>query len=289
MDRTTALSKTSPQKGPRVTTNLFFNLGVLASVIYLGSQPGMRTTENALFSLLVIPILTFSIAAPRRIRLFDYVQLIKTEALYLGLRIYSFFTQTRLNNDLLKRFRAERIHSIYDAGGNLSRALEYDKAGLQHARRLGHYAALFGTITALAIPLNFPAHFTYGEGLTAVGVFALDLFTFGLTTFVVCERIAIHLYEVNSQLRNTSNITYHLLVMPMMVILGSSIGAIGSFVVLNMGALASGLESMAFISFSHATLGFSRSLVAFALPIGVALGAVMGAGIAMTRPQSTRD
>ena len=168
----------------------------------------------------------------------------------------------------------------------MSEAIVSDPLRFHHARRLATFGTLFAVSAGLALPFVFPNTYTFGDFPEAPFVIALDLLVFGLVGRVVAERVSVHLFTANHILRAGRPHVSRLRTMPLSVLLGVALGAVGSLVVVSAGAMACAVETswVESTNFIEPAFWFIRKTAPEGLPIGIALGAILGAGIGLAQP-----
>ncbi len=264
----------------------------LSAIFLLASRPQAQSIEQGALLVMMVPMLTFAIAAPSRLNIFSDIFLamkgIVSSALLLPFRI---FLGQRGADAFLQHRRGETEAYYAKRSPTLKHLIASDAARFHHARRLANLSAVMATFAGLSLPFAFPRFFTFGEGVNGAIVFGVDALVFGVAGKVVFERIAIRILEsthsASTQLTGFKAFRF----MTMAMLLGATSAMVGTLVIVNMGALASAFETVVLshcLQMSEEILArcgllFVRSVVFLALPIGVSVGAVLGLGIGMTR------
>lgn len=258
------------------------SLMMLGALLALSASPYSRVP---LLILIGVPLVTFSISAPSRLGLFAELRLLFAD-------VEAALLQTVLHiarrPSLAARVRAtqqERVLRAYtNAQGRTAAAVSADPERLHHARRMANFVTFLAVGAGLSLPLLYPSQFTFGDGLEAPAVFLMDLAVFTVVGRVVTERIALRLVDAMAAMTGFSqreSAGY----LPMMGMLGASLGAVGSVVIVAAGAFACAVEtSMTGEPLSiRWALWFFFSTVMPSLWLGVGAGSIMGIGVGMAQ------
>jgi hypothetical protein len=261
-------------------TCAFTSLLLLGGLFAVSASP-CRTLP--LFSLLVIagvPLITFAVAAPSRMGALREAGLFFRgfEALVLGGLLFMVGRRQASQAVFLRqRLRAEQAYQR--AGGVFAQAVAQDPARLHHARRLAFLSTLWMVAAGLSLPL-FNAHYTFGPFPQAPFVFALDAITLLLVGRLVSERIALRLLEATHSMRAAGATRGRML--PITMMLGTALGAVGALLVGGAMGLASAIETSWLPGMStFPTILYVGTFALMALVPGILIGAVLGSGMSM--------
>jgi hypothetical protein len=253
---------------------------VLGALFGLMASPAARVPLVSGFIVAGVPLMTFAVAAPSRLGLWrELVLLVRgLEATVLAAVCAA---AGRLHDAaaVLQRQRV-RVENAYASDtGRLAEIIASDPLRLHHVRRLGLFAGN-------ALPLLQPETYTWGSDWTAVVVLALDVAVVGFTARVVTERMALRLLEATHALGGGSPTAARLRVVPLSTTLGAAMGAVGALVVLSAMAAASAIETSWMVDTNLVAAGFwfVRETAPLALPLGVGVGAVIGAAAGLAQP-----
>ena len=262
---------------------------VFTSVLALGAlfglmvSPCARTPLMSAFAVVGVPLLTFLVAAPTRLGFGKELRLFGRDLGAIGLAAMCRVVGRK--NDAGTVINAHRVDVEGAYGGVLGAMVATDPLRLHHARRLGLLAAGLAVFAGVGLPFFAADTYTFGEFPQAPLVFLLDVLVIGGAARVVCERIAIRLFEASTALVGGGAWAARIRSVPLTTMLGGALGAVGGLVVLMAASFASGLESIAVfdVDFAHAAVWFMRSTAPMALPLGVGIGLVMGAGVGLAQ------
>jgi len=267
---------------------LFTSVMMLGALFGLMASPAARAPMVSMFVVVGVPLMTFAVAAPSRLGLFRELGLLVRGAEALGLAalcaLVGRFGDARAVL-LRQRIRVENMYS--GEVGRLGGLVAHDPLRLHHVRRL----ALLGTVLALVagnvLPLLHPETYTWGDDWTAPFVLVLDVLVVGVASRLVAERMAIRLLEANHALGGGHPLAARFRVVPLSTMLGAAMGAVGGLVVLAAAAGASAVETSWIRpddSMLASTIWFIRETAAYALPLGIGIGAVMGFCAGLAQP-----
>ena len=140
-------------------------------------------------------------------------------------------------------------------------------------------------VAGVGLPFIAGDVYTYGAFPEAPFVFLTDVVVIGVVARVVAERMAVRLAEASAALAGGASWTARLRTVPLTTMLGGALGAVGGLVVLAAAAFASGVESVVVFDadFARAGVWFLRQTAPMALPLGIGIGAVMGAGMGLAQ------
>ena len=264
---------------------------LMTSVMALGALFGVMASPCArgpLVSLLVVagvPMLTFAVAAPPRLTFLRGRRLFAAELETVARGgLLALLGRGRDVSAVVARQRT-RVEATYAQNSRLAPLVAADPLRLHHARRLAMMAALLTVGAGVGLPLLYPSTYTWGDGATGVLVFAFDILVIGAVARVVSERIAVRLFEASTLLSGGSPWLARMRAAPLTIMLGGALGAVGALVVLSAAAAASALESHLIFdaSLTRATFWFLRETAPLALPLGVGVGGLLGAGLGLAQ------
>ncbi len=266
---------------------LFTSIMMLGALFGLMASPAARVPLVSAFVVVGVPWLTFAVAAPSRLGLMRELALLVRGAEAFALAVLCTLVG-RLGDAraVLLRQRV-RVENAYAADrSRLAPLIAADPLRLHHVRRLATLATLLAVIGGNALPLLHPERYTWGEDITAVGVLLLDVLVIGTAARLVTERMAIRLLEATDALGGGHPIAARLRVVPLSTMLGGAMGAVGALVVLSATAAASAIETSWMVDTNLVAAGFwfIRETAPYALPFGVGIGAVLGAGTGLAQP-----
>lgn len=266
---------------------LFTSVMMLGALFGLMASPAARVPLVSTFVVVGVPLMTFAVAAPSRLGLMRELAMLVRGAEAFGLAALCMLVG-RLGDAKAVLLRQRiRVENAYSADtGRLAPMIAADPLRLHHVRRL----ALLGTILAVVggnvLPLLHPETYTWGNDWTAIAVVALDLLVIGLVSRLVSERMAIRLLEATHALGGGHPVAARLRVVPLATMLGAAMGAVGALVVLSAAAAASAVETSWIVETNLVAAGFwfIRETAPFALPLGIGIGAILGAGAGFAQP-----
>jgi hypothetical protein len=273
----------------RAEARLFSSVLALGALFGLMTSPCARAPFVSAFVILGVPLLTFVVAAPGRLSSLAELRLLGRDA-QAGLlsSILALLGRRAQARAVVDAHRAD-VERTYAANPGVRPLVEHDPLRLHHVRRLGLLGGLVGAGAAVLLPLIESSTYTWGSGANAGLVFGIDLLVIGGVGRLVSERIAVRLFEASASLSGGGVWSSRLRTFPLVTLLGGTLGAIGSLVVLFAASAASGFEAVVFVgdSFTTAALWFLRFTAPMALSLGVAIGVVMGVGASLA--QTDRD
>jgi hypothetical protein len=278
--------RTSGSDGPdRTEGRLFASVLALGALFGLMTSPCARAPFAGAFVIFGVPLLTFAVAAPGRLSALSELRLLgrDTQAGLLA-ALLTLLGRRRQAGTVLQAHRAD-VERAYAAHERVRPLVEHDPLRLHHARRLGMLGATLAVAAGVLLPLTASSTYTWGSGLEVPVVIAFDLLMIGAAARLVSERIAIRLFEATTALSGGPAWASRLRTVPLVTLLGGTLGAIGSLVVLFAASAASGLEAMVLADegFATAALWFLRATAPMALTLGIATGVVMGAGAGLAQ------
>jgi hypothetical protein len=266
---------------------VFTSVLLLGALFALSASPCARVPLVSALVIIGVPLMTFGVAAPSRLGLWRELALFfrGMESALLGTLLSA--VGRRRDALRVRDGQRARVEGAYMASDErFADVVASDPLRLHHARRI----ALFGTgltvLAGLSLPMLEPGVYTFGDGPTALGVFALDVITFGLVGRVVSERISIRLLEASDALRGEDPWTSRVRVLPVATLLGAALGMVGSFVVVSAAAAACAVETSWIepTSFIEPAFWFIRTTAPEALPLGIGIGAILGMGMGLAQP-----
>lgn len=266
---------------------LFGSVLMLGALFGMMSSPAARTVPLvSAFVIAGVPLLTFAIAAPSRLGLWRELALLArgAEAFALSALLVLVGRGGDARSVMLRqRVRAENAYTRDT--GRLADVVNGDPLRLHHVRRLAWLGAALSVLAGVGLPLMFPSTYTFGDGFVAPVVFGLDVLVIGLSARVVCERMMLRLLEATDALSGGDPLVACIRIVPLSTMLGAAMGAVGGLVVLACAAAASAVET-SWISDQSMMLSafwFIRATAGLALPLGIGIGAVLGAGAGLAQ------
>lgn len=267
---------------------VFTSVLLLGALFALNASPCSRVPLVSAMVLIGVPVMTFLVAAPSRIGSFRELALFLRGAeatLLSGL----LFLMGRRQDALRARDRQRaRVESAYMAvDDRLGELVRLDPLRLHHARRLGFFGAMLTVMAGLSLPVLYPQIYTFGDWPVAPFVILTDVLVFGLVGRFVAERIVIRLLEATEALRGNDPWASRVRVLPISTLLGAALGMVGAFLVVLAGAAACAVETSwiaPFSTFVEPADWFLRTTIFAALPLGIGIGAVLGAGMGLAQP-----
>lgn len=267
---------------------LFSSVMMLGALFGLMASPAARVPLVSSFVVIGVPLMTFAVAAPSRLGLVRELGLLFRGLEAFGLAalcvVLGRFGDARAVL-LRQRVRVENAYSSSDTG-RLGAVVAADPLRLHHVRRLGTLGAVLAVFGGNVLPLLHPETYTWGNDWTAVLVFALDVVVIGLSARVITERMAIRLLEATHALGGGHPLAARFRVVPLSTMLGGAMGAVGALVVLSAAAGASAIETSWMVETNLVAAGFwfIRETAPYALPLGIGIGAILGAGAGLAQP-----
>jgi hypothetical protein len=266
---------------------LFSSVMMLGALFGLMASPAARVPYVSSFVVIAVPLMTFAVAAPSRLGLFREMGLLLRGLEALGLAVLCAFVGRFGDARAVLQRQRVRVENAYAADtGRLSSIVGADPLRLHHVRRLAFLGAALAVAGGNVLPLLHPETYTWGADWTALFVFGLDVVVIGLTARIVTERMAIRLLEATHALAGGHPLVARLRVTPLSTMLGAAMGAVGALVVLSAAAAASAVETSWMVETNLVAAGFwfIRETAPFALPLGIGIGAILGAGAGLAQP-----
>jgi hypothetical protein len=264
---------------------------MLGALFGLMASPAARVPMVSSFVVVGVPVLTFAVAAPSRLGMVRELALLfrGLEAFVLSLLLGALgrFADARAVT-MKHRVRVENAYTRDASGGRLADVISTDPLRLHHMRRLATLGAMLAAGAGVGLPFLFPAQFTFGAFPVAPFVFALDVLAIGLSARLVTERMMIRLLEATHALGGGHPMAARMRVVPLSTMLGAAMGAVGSLVVLSCAAGASAIETswLVEVNLLHVGFDFLREVAPLALPLGIAIGGILGAGAGLAQSEA---
>ncbi len=271
---------------------LFSSVLALGALFGLMASPCARVPFVSAFVVVGVPLLTLLVAAPSRLGMLRELAMMVRDAQSWMLSVLCVAVgRKREARIVIDSHRAD----VERAYGNtrLAALVAADPLRLHHARRLGLVATVLAVCAGVGLPFIAGETYTFGDFPQAPFVFLTDLVVIGLAARLVTERMTVRLFEASAALSSTalnagrsSPWVARARVVPLTTLLGAALGAVGGLVVLSAAAGASAFESVAVFDadFGRAAFWFLRSTAPLALPLGVGIGAILGAGLGLSQP-----
>lgn len=262
---------------------MFSSVLALGALFGLMVSPCSRAPLASAFIVVGVPLLTFLVAAPSRLGFFGELRLFGRDAQAGLLGMLCVLTgRTRQAAAIVDGHRAG-VEAAYSAG--LASLVAGDPLRLHHARRLAMLGATLAVFAGVGLPFIAGDVYTFGDFPEAPLVFLTDLVVIGVAARLVTERIALRLFEAAAALSGGGVWGARIRTAPLTAMLGAALGAVGGLVVLTAAAFASGLESVAVFDadFARAGVWFLRQTAPLALPMGIGIGAIIGAGVGLAQ------
>ncbi|MFZ9888750.1 MAG: hypothetical protein ACO3JL_14720, partial [Myxococcota bacterium] len=256
------------------------------------TSPCSRARLIAALVVVGVPWMTFRVAAPGRLSLLRELALLWRGAEAAALSVVLTFLRRRQDASRVVERQRARVEAAYmsldDRLGELAR---HDPLRLHHARRLAFFGAGITVIAGLALPILQPSTYTFGDWVEAPFVVLLDALVLTCSARVVGERMMIRLLEASEALRGQDPRASRARTLPIVTLLGGALGMVASFVVVSVAAAACAVETVWLAGPYHLSVGylepamwFIRATAPDALPLGVGIGAILGAGIGWAQP-----
>lgn len=269
---------------------LFSSVLALGALFGLMASPCARVPFVSAFVVVGVPLLTLLVAAPSRLGLFRELamslrdlqaSLLSTLCVAVGRK-----REARLVVDSHRAW----VERTYANNTRVAALIDIDPLRLHHARRLGFFATALAVFAGVGLPFIAGETYTFGDFPTAPFVFGFDVLVIGLASRVVTERMTLRLFEASVALSGGDAWTARLRVLPLTTMLGAALGAVGGLVVLSAAAGASAVESVAVFDadFGRAAFWFLRTTAPMALPLGIGIGSILGAGMGLSQPHTVR-
>lgn len=266
---------------------LFTSVMMLGALFGLMASPAARVPLVSTFVVVGVPLMTFAVAAPSRLGLLRELGLLVRGAEALGLAALCLLVG-RIGDARAVLLRQRiRVENSYSADtGRLAPVIAADPLRLHHVRRLAMLGTVLAVLGGNVLPLLHPETYTWGSDVSAVGVLLLDVLVIGIVARLVSERMAIRLLEATHALSGGHPIAARLRVVPLATMLGSAMGAVGALVVLAAAAAASAFETSWMVETNLVAAGFwfIRETAPYALPLGIGIGGILGAGAGFAQP-----
>lgn len=266
---------------------LFTSVMMLGALFGLMASPAARVPLVSTFVVVGVPLMTFAVAAPSRLGLLRELALLLRGAEAFGLAALCMLVGRVGDARAVLLRQRIRVENSYSADtGRLAPVIAADPLRLHHVRRLALLGSVLAVLGGNVLPLLHPETYTWGNDLTAVAVLVLDVLVIGVVARLVSERMAIRLLEATHALGGGHPIAARIRVVPLATMLGSAMGAVGALVVLSAAAAASAIETSWMVETNLVAAGFwfIRETAPYALPLGIGIGGILGAGAGFAQP-----
>lgn len=268
---------------------LFSSVLALGALFGLMASPAARVPFVSAFVVVGVPLLTLLVAAPSRLGLFRELALLARDAQAQLLSALCVAVGRKREARMVVDSHRVSVERAYAEHPRLATLIAADPLRLHHARRLGLFATVLAVIAGVGLPFIAGETYTFGDFPEAPFVFLTDLVVIGLASRLVTERMTLRLFEASATLSagtTDSPWTARLRVIPLTTMLGAALGAVGGLVVLSAAAGASAVESIAVFDadFGRAAFWFLRTTAPMALPLGIGIGSILGAGMGLSQP-----
>ncbi len=266
---------------------LFSSVLALGALFGLMASPCARVPFVSAFVIVGVPLLTLLVAAPSRLGLFAELSLFFRDVQASLLSALCVAVGRKREARLVIDSHRATVERVYGRSPRLSSLVQGDPLRLHHARRTGVMAAFLAVVAGVGLPFVAGETYTFGDFPYAPFVFLTDVVVIGLASRVVSERMALRLFEASAALAGGCSFVARLRVVPLTTLLGAALGAVGGLVVLSAAAGASAVESVVVFDadFGRSAFWFLRSTAPMALPLGVGIGAILGAGLGLSQPE----
>ena len=265
---------------------VFSSVFALGALFALMTSPCARLPFASAFVVVGVPLLTLMVAAPSRLGLFAELGLFFRDLQASLLSALCVAVGRGREARVVLDSHRSSVERTYARHPRLSSLIEGDPLRLHHARRLGVMASVLAVVAGVGLPFIAAETYTFGDFPFAPLVFLTDVVVIGLAARFVSERMAMRLFEASAALSTGSCLGARLRVTPLTTLLGAALGAVGGLVVLSAAAAASAAESVVVFDadFARAAFWFLRNTAPLALPLGVGIGAIVGAGLGLSQP-----
>jgi len=266
---------------------LFTSVMMLGALFGLMASPAARVPLVTVFVVVGIPLMTFAVAAPSRLGLFRELALLVRGVEAFGLSALCAITGRFGDARAVMMRQRVRVENAYAREtGSFGQLVAADPLRLHHVRRLGLFATILTLLAGNALPLLHPETYTWGDDWTAPFVFVLDVLVIGISTRIVAERMGIRLLEAAHGLGGGHPMAARFRVVPLTMMLGGAMGAVGALIVVSAAAAASAVETSWMIETNLFAAGwwFIRETGFDALVLGIGVGSVFGAAAGLAQP-----
>ncbi len=275
--------------GPASERCLFSSVLALGALFGLMASPCARVPFVSAFVVVGVPLLTLLVAAPSRLGMFKELSMLLRDAQATLLSVLCLAVGRKREARMVIDGHRADVERAYSSHHRLAALVAADPLRLHHARRLGLFATVLAVVAGVGLPFIAGETYTFGDFPTAPFVFLTDVLVIGLASRLVTERMTLRLFEASAALSVgsvDSPWTARLRVIPLTTMLGAALGAVGGLVVLSAAAGASAFESVAVFDadFGRAAFWFLRTTAPLALPLGIGIGSVLGAGMGLSQP-----
>lgn len=265
---------------------LFSSVLALGALFGLMASPCARVPFVSAFVVVGVPLLTLLVAAPSRLGLFSELALFLRDVQASLLSSLCFAVGRKREAHMVIDSHRASVERAYGQHPRLSALVQGDPLRLHHARRLGVMAAFLAVAAGVGLPFVAGETYTFGDFPHAPFVFLTDVVVIGLAARFVTERMTLRLFEASAALAGGASFAARVRVVPLTTLLGAALGAVGGLVVLSAAAGASAVESVLVFDadFGRSAFWFLRTTAPMALPLGVGIGAILGAGLGLSQP-----
>ena len=266
---------------------LFSSVLALGALFGLMASPCARVPFVSAFVIVGVPLLTLLVAAPSRLGVIAELGLFFRDAQASLLSALCVAVGRKREARIVIDSHRVDVERVYARHPRLQPLVAADPLRLHHARRLGVMAAFLAVVAGVGLPFVAGETYTFGDFPHAPFVFLTDVLVIGLVGRFVAERMTLRLFEASAALSGTgSSFATRLRVVPLTTLLGGALGAVGGLVVLSAAAGASAVESVLVFDadFARSAFWFLRTTAPMALPLGVGIGAILGAGLGLSQP-----
>ena len=276
----------SQDNAPASERCLFSSVLALGALFGLMASPCARVPFVSAFVIVGVPLLTLLVAAPSRLGMFRELSLFARDAQASLLSALCVAVGRKREARMVIDSHRASVERAYSHHPRLSALVQGDPLRLHHARRLGVMAALLAVVAGVALPFVAGETYTFGDFPHAPFVFLADVLVIGFAARFVSERMALRLFEASAALSTGTSFASRLRVIPLTTLLGAALGAVGGLVVLSAAAAASAVESVLVFDadFGRSAFWFLRTTAPMALPLGVGIGSILGAGLGLSQP-----
>ena len=268
---------------------LFSSVLALGALFGLMASPCARAPLVSAFVVVGVPLLTLLVAAPSRLGALREVAMMGRDVQAWLLSTLCFFVGRKREARMVVDAHRADVERAYGENARLGALVDGDPLRLHHARRLGFFATALAVFAGVGLPFIAGDTYTFGDFPQAPFVFLTDVVVIGLASRLVTERMSLRLFEASAALSaGTGDAPWmaRLRVIPLTTMLGAALGAVGGLVVLSAAAGASAVESVAVYDadFGRAAFWFLRTTAPLALPLGIGIGSILGAGMGLSQP-----
>jgi hypothetical protein len=266
---------------------VFTSVLLLGALFALSASPCARVPLVSALVIVGVPLMTFGVAAPSRVGLFRELGLFARGLESALLSLFLLAVGRRRDASKVWERQRTRVEGAYMATDDrLGELVRMDPLRLHHARRVAAFGTVLTVLAGMSLPLLQPNVFTFGDFPQAPFIILLDLAVLFVAGRVVTERISVRLLEASDALRGDEPWASRARVLPVATLLGAALGMVGSFVVVSAAAAACAVETawIAPTGMLEPAFWFIRATAPDALPLGIGIGAILGAGLGLAQP-----